>query len=393
MVHPSLFLPLAVYAAFIGSPDRPRSSRRPAAATGRRRAVAVAAVRGVEPGSRGLGRLLTTPGNIQVITDIDDTVKSSGGVALAGIPLGGVDSTVSRGRFYPGVFQFGLELSCHPAGIGRRVVPQDMAILTARAEEFKWALEIKQSSKLCRRFRAAGRSRGWAEWGVGPVLYGSVAEWICQERKGWRKFENFKLLRSDARSSTRYVFVGDNGSSEKVSTPGSADHAFRRRVRVRCGRALLFERGTHQRPTEATADAAACAPASQDIEAAHMMISAFPSELRAVFIHAVHETERPAPLPADYSQGGVPIVFFRTYAAAAQKAARLGLIGGEALLRVCEAAEEDAAGDRENFAAGSANARLLQDELQLARAAAPRPAGIVRRARGWLGIGLGGSAD
>ena len=67
-----------------------------------------------------------------------------------------------------------------------------------RAQEFKWALEIKQSSKLCVRFRQAGEGVGTPDWGVGPVLYGSVAEWICQERKGLRKYENFKLLRAAA---------------------------------------------------------------------------------------------------------------------------------------------------------------------------------------------------
>ena len=29
---------------------------------------------------------------------------------------------------------------------------------------------------------------------VGPVLYGSVAEWIAQDRKGLRKFTNFERL-------------------------------------------------------------------------------------------------------------------------------------------------------------------------------------------------------
>ena len=29
---------------------------------------------------------------------------------------------------------------------------------------------------------------------VGPVLYGSVAEWIVQDRKGLRKFTNFERL-------------------------------------------------------------------------------------------------------------------------------------------------------------------------------------------------------
>jgi hypothetical protein len=121
----------------------------------------------------------------QVITDIDDTVKSSGGIALAGIPLGGVDTSVTRNSFYPGVFQFGLEVAMASARFGS--LPEPMAILTARAREFKWALEIKQSSKLCTSYRMAGEERGLAGWGVGPVLYGSVQEWICQVLPLWCK--------------------------------------------------------------------------------------------------------------------------------------------------------------------------------------------------------------
>jgi hypothetical protein len=120
-------------------------------------------------------------------------------VALAGIPLGGVDTSVTRSSFYPGVFQFGLELACGAVLFGKP--PEPMAVLTARAEEFKVFLEIKNTTKLCVRYREAGEARGLQEWGVGPVLYGSVQEWICQERKGWRKFENFKLLQ--ARNSQR----------------------------------------------------------------------------------------------------------------------------------------------------------------------------------------------
>ena len=164
---------------------------------------------------------------LQVVTDIDDTIKSSGGVALAGIPLGGVDVSYPRGAFYPGVFHFAAALSASSL-LGP---PAPVAVLTARAEEFKWALEIKQTDKICTGFRAAGKERGLLGWGVGPVLYGSVAEWICQERKGWRKFENFKILQADnaaadgegakrlrrqvTQGTMRYVFVGDNGVSEK----------------------------------------------------------------------------------------------------------------------------------------------------------------------------------
>ena len=116
---------------------------------------------------------------VQVVTDIDDTIKSSGGVALAGIPLGGVDTSYTRSTVYPGVFHFGAELASHSLGLGRR--PADVAVLTARAEEFRFALEIKQSDKICVGFRRAGEARGLPDgWGIGPVLYGSVQEWICQ---------------------------------------------------------------------------------------------------------------------------------------------------------------------------------------------------------------------
>ena len=223
-------------------------------------------------------------GLTQVVTDIDDTIKSSGGIALAGIPLGGVDTSYTRNSFYPGVFQFGLELAS--AGRGR---PNKMAILTARAEEFKWALEIKQSSKLCVRFRQAGEKRNIDDWGVGEVLYGSVAEWVCQERKGWRKFENFKILHAGLDPKTRYVFTGDNGKSEK------------------------------------------------DFEAAQMIIDEFPKAMRAVFLHAVSGDVAPAPLPSDTDYNGVPVLYFRTYATAAVKALEQGLFDARAARRVRDA--------------------------------------------------------
>jgi hypothetical protein len=126
----------------------------------------------------------------QVISDVDDTLKSSGGVQLAGVALGGIDVQYDRGELYPGVAEFMLALSSHPAGS----VPAKIAILTARAEEFKGALEIKEQSKLAVALRQAGIAAGVDGWGIGPVLYGSVAEWIIQDRKGLRKFTNFERL-------------------------------------------------------------------------------------------------------------------------------------------------------------------------------------------------------
>ena len=134
----------------------------------------------------------------QVISDVDDTLKSSGGVNVAGVALGGIDVQYERGDYYPGVAQFMLELSMyHPYSETIRTPPK-VAILTARAEEFKMALELKDSSSLAMAFQETGERAGVKHWGLGPVLYGSVAEWIIQERKGLRKFSNFeKLLQQD----------------------------------------------------------------------------------------------------------------------------------------------------------------------------------------------------
>ena len=77
--------------------------------------------------------------------------------------------SIYLGDFYPGVFQFMWELSLHPVTINQRhyddhfydkdsafslqLSPPKVAVLTARAEEFKAALEIKDGSKLAKAFR------------------------------------------------------------------------------------------------------------------------------------------------------------------------------------------------------------------------------------------------
>ena len=165
----------------------------------------------------------------QVVSDIDDTLKSSGGVSIAGVSLGGIDVQYDRGDFYPGVFQFMWEISLFSVVVNQRyydeyrlkrfggenirssnsssstnrdvnfgiLSPPKVAVQTARAEELKSALEIKDSSKLAQAFRKTGESsktHPTLDWGIGPVLYGSVSEWIIQNRKGLRKFNNFERL-------------------------------------------------------------------------------------------------------------------------------------------------------------------------------------------------------
>ncbi len=119
---------------------------------------------------------------IQVVVDVDDTVKSSGNVRLLDIPLGGIDAQYERGEFYPGVCDFCFELA------SARSDPEPVAVLTARAEEFAFALKLDDDDKVVKTFRDCGRRRK-VQWGVATdrVLYGSAHEWIFQDFKGWQR--------------------------------------------------------------------------------------------------------------------------------------------------------------------------------------------------------------
>jgi hypothetical protein len=241
---------------------------------------------------------------LRVVTDIDDTVVASGGHRLCGVTLGGLDNQYLRGTFYPGVMQFGLELSraLTPSarsadagkGAGSERVPK-MAVLTARAREFKFALALKPSGKKCSTFRKAGERSGLGDWGIGDVYYGSVKEWIISSQKGKRKYKNFQvLMKDDAKkgqlASTQYVIVGDTGE--------------------------------------------------RDEEAAERAIAKYPEKVRAVFLHSVskYQNRDSHPIPADREINGVPIFYFRTYVAAAAKAHKAGILTSAAANRVAAAA-------------------------------------------------------
>jgi len=231
---------------------------------------------------------------------------------VAGVALGGIDVQYKRGDFYPGVFQFMLELSLHSVdrysevllvdeedaveGGGAaekkpKLAPAKVAVLTARAEEFKAALELKEDSKLAVAFRTAGERAGYEGWGLGPVLYGSVAEWVVQDRKGMRKFSNFeRLLEQDPTGTVmQYIYVGDTGELDQ--------------------------------------------------EAGETMLREYPEVVKAVFLHVV--SDRPDPVvPPPKIINGRPVVFFRTYVGAAARAAQLGLMDEGGMMRVVAAAEE-----------------------------------------------------
>lgn len=233
----------------------------------------------------------------QVISDVDDTLKSSGGVNVAGVALGGIDVQYERGDFYPGVGEFMLEMSRHGLNTENAKSPAKIAILTARAEEFKAALEIKDESKLAVALRSAGEQAGIDGWGVGPVLYGSVAEWIIQDRKGLRKFTNFeRLMQQDPTGMIfQYVYVGDVGELDQ--------------------------------------------------EAGETMLREYPEVVKGVFLHVITDQENVTPIiPAPKFINGRPLVFFRTYVGAAVDAVQLGMMDFEGLKSVIDAATKKLAG-------------------------------------------------
>eukprot|EP01036_Dinobryon_divergens_P026658 gene26658-35333_t len=225
----------------------------------------------------------------KVVTDIDDTVVSSGGLNIFGIALGGIDRQYKRGQFYPGVTQFALELS-----MLRNSLPSKVSVLTARAREFKFALALKSSGKLCSAYRSTGEVNGIDDWGIGDVYYGSVAEWIFQNRKGLRKFLNFEIMMQNDESlmkrDGKYIIIGDTGE--------------------------------------------------KDEEAGERIASKYPNKVRAIFLHTVYKENNNNQLNkfTDRKVSGVPVFYFRTYIGAAVKAYRSNIIGREALKRVAERA-------------------------------------------------------
>jgi len=235
---------------------------------------------------------LERDGTVQVVSDVDDTIKSSGNLRCLGIPLGGVDAQYKRNTFYPGVMQFAIEIA-RGGNDKIRDIPR-LAVLTARAREFKFALELSNSSVINRNYHLAGQANGLTDWGIGRVLYGSVKEWIFQDLKADRKFKNFNRLQRELPPSAAFVFIGDTGE--------------------------------------------------KDERAATMIAKKFESKILAVFLHAVSEEGRVAKLPHDReirhkSGDKTPVLYFRTYVGAAQKAYQIGLMNEAGVKRVIKSSK------------------------------------------------------
>ncbi|CAM9673821.1 unnamed protein product [Chrysoparadoxa australica] len=137
---------------------------------------------------------------------------------------------------------------------------------------------------------------GSPRWGLGAVYYGSFKEWLCQQRKPRRKFLNFmKIVDEDILNGKQctYVFIGDTGEGDK--------------------------------------------------DAGKAMCRTYPASMKALFLHVISESKdgREVQLPEDYTVEGVPVIHFRTYAGAANKALAIGLIDKAAATRVFKAARAE----------------------------------------------------
>jgi hypothetical protein len=251
----------------------------------------------------------------QVISDVDDTLKSSGGVHVFDIALGGIDTQYPRNTIYPGVAEFMLQLSIGPTtpissssssssssseSSSSAIIIPKVAILTARAYELKVFLELKESNPLAVLFRQTAsqyETPMTKDWGFAPILYGSIAEWILQDRKGLRKFHNFEQLlqlqqqQNQNITSTssspplnivlKYIYVGDTGE--------------------------------------------------YDEEAGMAMLQYYPQYVQAIFLHVVTNDDmairtNTVPIPHTKYINGRPIIYFRTYVGAAISAFEHGLI-------------------------------------------------------------------
>lgn len=288
-----------------------------------------------------------------IITDIDDTVVSSGGKKF-GIKLGGIDDQFKRGQFYPGVIQFALELATARPKVPKVskekdslqsedpgvVTPSKISVLTARAKELKFAMSLKPRGKLCSKYHNHGTLKGLPGWGIGEVHYGSVAEWVMHWRRGWRKFKNFErmLLRdTKAGRDTKYIFIGDTGDRDEdaaermaLGCPDSLKAVFLHNVYATKG---MHSPSANKHPRRSTTTAAGSAyPLTIGAYA-----SSQPNQHHSLQVQEHQQQQQ----RQDRTVNGVPIFYFRTYIGAAAKAYKAGLIGQEAVKRVAAQAVLD----------------------------------------------------
>jgi hypothetical protein len=321
---------------------------------------------GEGPGTMwGTPQLFRRP--VKVITDVDDTIVSSGGRKLFGAKLFGVDNQYKHGELYPGVTQFVLELAHanrfvtdvmgrfnRPSVVAHSNIriPSNVCVLTARAKELKLIMAIKPNSKIFKAFSRCATVGGKPEWGMGDVHYGSIAEIVRANRRGWRKFKNFeRMVENDAKSGDdrQYVFIGDTGDRDEDAAQRMAmkyPHKLRA-VFLHHVFPVPYPQNTIGPRTINTSnrgDAESAATAGNSLAAlsASTGASISPKATRRALVSVTPISDKlTATTPNDRYFNGVPLYYFRTYIGAAAKAHTANLIDTAALRRVVLQAAKD----------------------------------------------------
>jgi len=239
----------------------------------------------------------TQTGGFAVISDVDDTMECSGGFP------GGADSIclgTEVGEMYPGVAQFQLALARGPrdATSIRKVAP-----LSARAEELRLFLAMRENSTEDIAYRTAAEAVGIQGWGldVDNAMYGSLfdltdivhlrgTELTRYINFGYRKYKNWKSVGDNWGQGV--IFVGDNGQGDAVAA----------QMMVRRSEGLSDQQGA----------------------------------VRATFIHDVLRRCTSSACRDTWASHGVHL--FEHYAHAAGLAAKMGLISQASCQNVCASA-------------------------------------------------------
>ena len=259
---------------------------------------------------------------VTVISDIDDTLRCSGGL------VSGVDNLYPAGTLYPGATQFMFELSaahlqCNAGDLSvqdlvdkplSHLIPH-VHIVTARANiRF---LAIQPTDSICSKFRHTASLNNAPNWGVDSILYSKkISEMLIRNRRKNRKISNVSFLIENKKVIGNFVYVGDTGDiDEDVAS-------------------TLVE-GPHR--------AALRAVFLHEVQRVHFKNKAVYSTLDK-YGHSIFN-RRTTVHPC--------IFYFRTYIGAAIQASRVGLISKHAVLRVVKSAsaefEKIQAGKKKTF--------------------------------------------
>lgn len=230
-----------------------------------------------------------------VLTDVDDTIKCSGG------PPAGADtvcSGTSPHNMYPGVAEFALALARGP---NDSTTPPKVVPLSARPDELSAFLAMRDDTPEGQAYANAASSQNISGWGldVDNAQYGSGldltdfhvdTDLTGFDKMGFRKYNNWKSIKGNFGGVS--FFIGDNGQGDVVA-------------------AEMMLKRSH---------------ALQDSQGA----------LRAAFIHDALRRCSSSSCKSTWATYG--IFFFANYVDAAGQAKNLGLISRVGCQTVCVAA-------------------------------------------------------